>query len=243
MSSQPTGKLVPVPAAPPTNRPVRFEPRRVEQPVSFPMPAGKEINYIHEQTIFGDQIEKETKAAADWYNNWGFLANKPQPPPRGFSLASAKYTYGGSNWTLEQKRVPDNSKEGITAAEAERNIRKTFANLTWQTKVPTATKPCEAKGAYKGMILVDTDTSGVKNRESVRKILSYLRSMPLSSRASPMITTSFACLLPLFKLLALCYARTMAGAADANAPIPVPWRRLPYRRPRSGRKVPPASVC
>lgn len=106
-------------------------------------------------------------AASEWFDNWGFLANKPQPPPKGFSTRTAKYAFGGTNWTLEQKRVPDESAEGISAAEAERNIRRTMANLTWQSKPFNATKPCEAKGAYKGMVLVESDTSGVKHREAV----------------------------------------------------------------------------
>ena len=38
------------------------------------------------------------------------------------------------------------------------------------------------------MILVDTDTSSEESRVGTEN-LSYLRSMPLSSRASPMITT------------------------------------------------------
>ena len=94
------------------------------------------------------------------------LANKPQPPPRGFSIATAKYTYGGTKWTLEGKRVPDNSKEGIAAAEAERQIRKTMSEVTWQSVPQKETKRCEAKGYYKGTVLVESDTSGVKNREA-----------------------------------------------------------------------------
>ena len=138
--------------------------------------AGKEVNYIHAQTIFADQIEKETAAASEWFDNWGFLANKPQPPPKGFSTRTAKYAFGGNSWTLEQKRVPDESAEGISAAEAERNIRKTMANLTWQSRPYTATKRCEAKGAYTGMVLVESDTSGVKHREAVGNAPSNSRS-------------------------------------------------------------------
>ena len=128
------------------------------------MPSG-EINYVHEQTIFGDQIETETKTAKEWWHNWGFLANRPQPPPRGFSNESAKYVYGGTKWSLKNKRVPDSSAQGIAAAEAERHQRKEFAELTWQSKVKEFTKPCNAKGAYSGLTCVETDTSGVKNRE------------------------------------------------------------------------------
>ena len=129
------------------------------------------MNYIHEQTIFADQIGKELAAGAEWSTNWGFLANRPQPPPKGFSTRTAKYAYGGSSWSLEQKRVPDMSAEGVAAAEAERNIRKTMANLTWQSRPQSATIPCQAKGAYTGMVLVESDTSGVKHREAVCIVL------------------------------------------------------------------------
>ena len=130
------------------------------------MPKDDQINYVHEQTIYQHTIEEELGSAALWHTNWGFLANRPQPPPRGFSIATAKYTYGGTKWTLEGKRVPDNSKEGIAAAEAERHIRKTMSEVTWQSVPQKETKRCEAKGYYKGTVLVESDTSGVKNREA-----------------------------------------------------------------------------
>ena len=129
-------------------------------------PPSGEVNYVAEQTIFGNQIEEETRAAQLWFDNWGFLANRPQPPARGFSTATTKYAYGGTKWTLEQKRVPDDSAEGLAAAEVEREQRKRMSTLKWTTKIPNVTKPCEAKGAYEGMTLVETDMSGVKNREA-----------------------------------------------------------------------------
>jgi hypothetical protein len=130
------------------------------------MPGAGEVNYVHEQTIYSGTIETETRSAKDWHTNWGFLANRPQPPPRGFSTRTAKYVYGGSQWSLGDKRVSDSSAEGIAAALAEQKNRKTLTSLTWQTVPPQATKPCQAKGAYAGMTLVESDTSGVKNRES-----------------------------------------------------------------------------
>jgi len=130
------------------------------------MPPSGDVNYVHEQTIFADQIETETIASQVWHSNWGFLANRPQPPPRGYSLSTVKHVYGGTKWSLEQKRVPDKSSEGVAAAEAERNQRKNMANLTWQTQVTNPTRPCSAKGAYTGLTLVESDTSGVKSREA-----------------------------------------------------------------------------
>ena len=132
----------------------------------MPAGGGGEVNYVHEQTIFQHTIEEETRAAVTWKQNWGFLANRPQPPPRGFSTSTAKYAYGGTKWSLGDKRVFDSSAEGIAAAVAERDARKTISNLTWESQPPKETKPCEAKGAYVGMTLVESDTSGVKNREA-----------------------------------------------------------------------------
>lgn len=59
------------------------------------MPAASgsgEVNYVHAETIWRQRLEEETRAAAEWPGNWGFLASKPQPPPRGFSTRTAKYT-------------------------------------------------------------------------------------------------------------------------------------------------------
>ena len=226
-----------VPVAPPTARAAthrRFS-RSIHLPnaIHRPAMAGKEVNYIHEQTIFADQIEKETAAAAEWFDNWGFLANKPQPPPKGFSTRTAKYAFGGNSWSLQQKRVSDESKEGISAAEAERNIRKTMANLTWQSRPHTATKPCEAKGAYKGMVLVESDTSGVKHREAVRFSLPNDRLSCVTNQAN------------LFRVCLACppctHAPCAIGVVDANAQIPISRRRMPHGRSRPGREISKAS--
>lgn len=131
----------------------------------MPGGGGGEVNYVHAEVIWRQRLEEETKAAEEWHGNWGFLANKPQPPPRGFSTRTSKYTYGGTQWTLHQTRVPDSSEQGVAAAVAERDARKRMQALAWTTKLPTITKPCEAKGAYTGIPLVESDTSGVKTRE------------------------------------------------------------------------------
>jgi hypothetical protein len=120
------------------------------------MPGGGEVNYVHAETIWRQRLDEETRAAAEWHGNWGFLANKPQPPPRGFSTRTAKYTYGGSQWTLQQTRVPDSSEQGVAAAVAERDARKRMSSLTWESKLPNITQPCSAHGAYTGIKLVES---------------------------------------------------------------------------------------
>ena len=152
---------------------------------------------------------------------------------KGFSTRTAKYAFGGNSWSLQQKRVSDESKEGISAAEAERNIRKTMANLTWQSRPHTATKPCEAKGAYKGMVLVESDTSGVKHREAVRFSLPNDRLSCVTNQAN------------LFRVCLACppctHAPCAIGVVDANAQIPISRRRMPHGRSRPGREISKAS--
>lgn len=123
-------------------------------------------NAVHEEAIWKQRLEEETRGASEWHHNWGFLANKPMPAPRGFSSSVAKYSSGGGQWTVSSVRVPDSSAEGMAAAESEQKARKVMSTLSWQTKVPEITKPCDAKGAYEGMTLVESDISGIKSREA-----------------------------------------------------------------------------
>ena len=123
------------------------------------------MNYVHEETIWRQRLEEEIRGDATWHENWGFLADRPQQPPRGFSTSTAKYAYGGSQWTLQPCRVPDSTPEGIAAANAERDARKRMSSLKHDTRMTLITKPCEAKGAYKGIKLVESDTSGIQTRE------------------------------------------------------------------------------
>ena len=138
------------------------------------------INYVHEEEIWKQRLEEEWRGDAEWHRNWGFLAKKEMSKPRGFStnvasklaaalahtahrpraphlsrhsrrVLAAEYAYGGNKWTISSVRVPDNTPEGVSAAVSERDARKTMSSLTWATKNPTITKPCEAKGAYTGM--------------------------------------------------------------------------------------------
>ena len=74
-------------------------------------------------------------------------------------------TTGGSKWTVKQIRVPDGSNEGLSAAESEQKSRRMLKTLAWDTKIAHLAKPCEAQGAYTGMPLVVSDTSGVKGRD------------------------------------------------------------------------------
>ena len=124
-------------------------------------------NYVHEEAIWRQRLEEETRGASEWWNNWGFLANKPQPAPRGFSNRVAKYSFGGNQWTVSSVRVADNSQEGIDAAESEMAARKRLSSLKYSTMVPNLTKPCEARGAYTGMKLVDSDTGAPLGRSQV----------------------------------------------------------------------------
>lgn len=124
------------------------------------------MNYCHEESIWRQRLEEEEKGAAEWRRNWGFLANKPQPPARGFSSNVAKYSAGAGKWTVSAVRVRDDSEEGMAAALCELKARKTMSNLEWTSQLPKETIPCEAKGAYSGVTLVESDTSGVKNREA-----------------------------------------------------------------------------
>ena len=52
------------------------------------------VNYVHEESIWKQRLDEEMRGAEEWHKNWGFLANKPQSEPRGFSNSVAKYTYG-----------------------------------------------------------------------------------------------------------------------------------------------------
>jgi hypothetical protein len=124
------------------------------------------VNYVHMETLWRQRLEEEERGDKEWHKNWSFLANKQQSAPRGFSTVATKYAYGGTKWTLRQSRVPDNSEEGMSAAVAELAARKRISTLTWQTPTVNLTKPCEAKGAYTGGSLVQSDTSGVPSREA-----------------------------------------------------------------------------
>jgi len=121
-----------------------------------------ESNYIHEDEIWRQRLKNETEGAAVWHSNWGFLAGREQPEPRGFSSNVAKYAYGAGQWTVMHVRVPDNSAEGVGAAQSEQDARKTMSKLTWQTPPVNPTKHCESKG----ISLVKSDTSGVESREA-----------------------------------------------------------------------------
>lgn len=125
-------------------------------------------NEVHALEIYRDQMKKELDSAAEWKKNWGFLAEKPAAPPRGFCEISVKYaskggTYtnarvcGATLWSTShalrlglrvrqqlpliqlryprlQKRVPDNSEEGMAAAMSEQNSRATMSSLSWQVQ-------------------------------------------------------------------------------------------------------------
>ena len=104
-----------------------------------------DTNYIHEQEIWKQRLKNETEGAAHWYDNWGFLAGREPPEPRGFSTKVAKYSYGGGQWSVKSVRVPDNTAEGLAAATSEQNARTFLSSLTYETNVPNEMKPCKDK--------------------------------------------------------------------------------------------------
>lgn len=101
-----------------------------------------ETNYIHEAEIWRQRLKTEVEQAAQWHDNWGFLAGREQGEPRGFSEKVAKYSYGHAQWSVSSVRVPDNTEEGIAAAMSEQNARKLMSTLKWDTLPATETKKC-----------------------------------------------------------------------------------------------------
>ena len=130
---------------------------------------GGEVNYVHEDEIWRQRLNNEVDGAATWNGNWGFLANKGQGAARGFSTKVAKYSYGQSKWTVKSVRVPDNSEEGIAAAQMEQDARKGMSKLKWDTQPPGPCKPAEAKG----MTLVRDSAVGVETREAALLMRSH----------------------------------------------------------------------
>tara|TARA_B110001452_G_C15095693_1_gene382097 strand:+ start:168 stop:773 length:606 start_codon:yes stop_codon:yes gene_type:complete len=121
-----------------------------------------ERNRVHEEQLWTQRLDKEVEVAEQWWENWGFLAERPEPPARGFSTSTAKYAVkdDGRNagLTVSKVRVTDDSAEGLAAAMSEIEQRKKRAALTWQTPFPGPMKPVGiAKGPYKGMELVGED--------------------------------------------------------------------------------------
>lgn len=108
------------------------------------MPGG-EVNYVHEAEIWRQQMKNEVEGAATWGDNWGFLAGRKQPEARGFSTNVAKYSYGQGQWSVKQVRVPDNSAEGLAAAQSEQDARKMMSTLHWQTQPDGNLRACESK--------------------------------------------------------------------------------------------------
>jgi len=130
---------------------------------------GGEVNYVHEDEIWRQQMKTEVEVASTWGDNWGFLTGQEQTDPRGFSKKVAKYAYAGGKWTVKQVRVPDDSQEGIDAAESEQSARKMMSDLSWHTKPVAPVKPC----ASKGIKMVANDTDGVESQEAALLMRSH----------------------------------------------------------------------
>lgn len=120
------------------------------------------MNYVHEAEIWRQQLKNEETSAASWGDDWGFLAGREPPPARGFSQKVAKYSYGNQKWSVKSVRVPDDSDEGVAAAESEQSARKMMSSLSCDTKPVAPVKPCESKG----LRTVSNDVDGVESREA-----------------------------------------------------------------------------
>ena len=119
--------------------------------------------------IWRQQLRNEAEAAEAWKANWGFIANKKYPPPRGFSTMPVKYTAKAGTWTNSRIRVPDSSKEGTESAMAEEKARQELSKIDWKTNPVLGVKPCETKG-----IKVVTDSrEGVPNRTAAKLMLAH----------------------------------------------------------------------
>ena len=127
-----------------------------------------EVNYIHETEIWRQRLKTETEGAAAWHGNWGFLTGKELPEPRGFSTNVAKYAYGGNKWTVSSMRVPDDSAEGLAAAQSEQKARKLMSTLTWMTEADGPCKPAAAKG-----VRLVNERRAVESREAALLMRSH----------------------------------------------------------------------
>jgi hypothetical protein len=126
-------------------------------------------NYVHEDEIFRQQLKTESEGAAAWRDNWGFLADKRHPEPRGFSTSVAKYSTGGGKWSVKTVRVPDDSAAGLAAAECEQVARKVMSSLRAESLPGQPVKACD----YKGTQLVADDYSGVETRTAALQLRAH----------------------------------------------------------------------
>ena len=91
-----------------------------------------QVNYVHEEALWKQRLETEMKGAHEWFDNWGFLANKPLGDPRGFSSSVAKYTYGAT------AHIPNEGARNHTCEHAPLRIVHTKAACTqWRSHTLT----------------------------------------------------------------------------------------------------------
>ena len=109
------------------------------------MANGPEKNMVHEDEIWRQQLKEEVEAAKTWKSNWGFLGDRSEAEPRGFSTAVAKYQKPGGGWTVKSIRVTDNTDAGVAAATSEQNARTLMTSLTAETKPRAPMQPCTSK--------------------------------------------------------------------------------------------------
>ena len=129
---------------------------------------GGEVNYVHEDEIWRQQMKTEVEVSAVWNDNWGFLAGREPEETRGFSKNLAKYSQGGVS-SVKPVRVPDDTTEGIAAADSESNARKMMSSLKYHTRPVAPVIPC-SKG---GVTLVKDDVKGVESREAALTMRSH----------------------------------------------------------------------
>jgi len=134
------------------------------------MASGPEKNMVHEDEIWRQQLKEEVEAAKTWKTNWGFLGERSEAEPRGFSTAVAKYQKPGGGWTVKSIRVADNTEAGVAAATSEQDARTLMTSLTSETKPRAPMQPCASKF---GQPLVRDRFSGVESRDAAEGLRAH----------------------------------------------------------------------
>jgi len=126
-------------------------------------------NFVHNDEIWRQRLKNETGSAVEWKQNWGFLAGREQPEPRGFSTSVAKYSTSGGKWTVKSVRVADDSEAGVLAAASEQDARKLMSTLQHTTRPACPMKSVVDKGA----VLVEDEFNGVQSRAAATQLRAH----------------------------------------------------------------------
>ncbi len=119
--------------------------------------------------IWRQRLKSEAEAAHEWRGTWGFMAERPYPPPRAFSTVPVKYTTTAGQWTNSRLRIADDTAEGAAAARSEQDARKAVARVDHTTRPALPVKPCETKGVR----VVRAADVGVESRTAAKLMLSH----------------------------------------------------------------------